>query len=737
MTESRADHAETTDVNQDYTLFTTCPKGVEDLLAAECEQQGGNDISAAYGGVNSTGSIENAYRLCLWSRVASRVLLKLKSFPVNDHDDLYHGVQAIDWSTHLDHDGSFAIDVHTTHPQINNSHFATLKVKDAIADQFVQEFGSRPDVQRNRPDIRVNTYLDKQSCTVYLDLSGEPLHKRGYRQQAGLAPLKENLAAAILLRAHWPQQAAENRPLIDPLCGSATLLLEAAYIAAGMAPGLLRDYFGFLRWKQHDAAAWARLINAAKAAVDKSRVPMLIGIEKSFKVAGIARDNIEAAGFADAIEIRQADSVDVITDLPPVTGMIVTNPPYGKRIGETGELKSLYYELGKKIKQRFPGWDVALFTASHELAKFFGLRAHHKNTLYNGPLKCTLYQYHIREARLPSKQDDLSDRSPVVSEDAEMLANRLVKNLKHLSRWLRKDDISCYRIYDADIPQYAIAVDVYEDWVHVQEYEPPQSVDAVKAFVRLNDAMKVISRVLDVDNKHIILKTRKKQSGAEQYTRQDVAGEKVIAHEYGLKFKLNLKDYLDTGLFPDHRLTRKLIAAISAGKSFLNLFAYTGTATVYAAAGGASSTTTVDMSNTYLAWARENLKLNGLDGKQHVFIREDCLAWMADAENQGKRYQLIFLDPPTFSNSKRMERTLDIKRDHVELIQQAVALLDDDGLLIFSSNARGFKLDEKSLGEYSLRDITRMTTPEDFRRKPAHVCWCIARHADVLKNCRL
>jgi 23S rRNA (guanine2445-N2)-methyltransferase / 23S rRNA (guanine2069-N7)-methyltransferase len=479
------------------------------------------------------------------------------------------------------------------------------------------------------------------------------------------------------------------------------------------------------------------LVNAAKAAVDKSRVPRLIGIEKSFKVAEIARANIEAAGFSDVIEIRQADSVDVITDLPQVTGMIVTNPPYGKRIGETRELKSLYYDLGKKIKQRFPGWDVALFTASHELAKFFGLRAHHKNTLYNGPLKCILYQYHIHEARRPSEQGDLSDRSPVLSEDAEMLANRLVKNLKHLSRWLRKENISCYRIYDADIPQYAIAIDVYEDWVHVQEYEPPRSVDTVKAFVRLNDAVKVISRVLDVDKKHIVLKTRKKQSGAEQYTRQDVAGETVIAHENGLKFKLNLRDYLDTGLFLDHRLTRKLIAAIAANRSFLNLFAYTGTATVYAAAGGASSTTTVDMSNTYLAWAQQNLKLNGLDGRQHAFIREDCLVWMADAEKQGKRYQLIFLDPPTFSNSKRMDRTLDIKRDHVELIKQAAALLDDDGVLIFSSNARGFKLDEEGLNDYSLRDITRMTTPEDYRRKPAHVCWCIARHADVLKNCRL
>ena len=557
------------------------------------------------------------------------------------------------------------------------------------------------------------------------------------RDRAGAAPLKENLAAAILLRAHWPQMAMENRPLIDPLCGSATLLLEAAYMAAGMAPGLLRRYFGFMNWKQHEPEIWNQLINEAKQGVDKNKVPRLIGIEKSYKVAEIARQNIHAAGLDSVIEIKQADSVDVVRNLPDVTGLIVTNPPYGKRIGESKQLKSLYLELGSKLKTRFPGWNVALFTASHELAKFFGLRAHHKNTLYNGPLKCTLYQYRIRDIKTTSTGPDVADSEVASGKDAEMFANRLAKNIKHLSKWVRKDNISCYRVYDADIPQYAIAVDIFENWVHVQEYEPPRTVDAVQAFVRLNDAVDAISAILKTDKSRIILKTRKKQSGAEQYTRQDETFDTLIANEYGLKFRVNLKDYLDTGLFLDHRLTRKLISRIAKNRSFLNLFAYTGTATVYAAAGGASSSTTVDMSNTYLAWAQDNLELNNFSGKQHEFIREDCIKWLSDAKNEGRRYQLIFLDPPTFSNSKRMDRTLDIKRDHVELINQTMELLDDDGVLIFSCNAHGFKLDQKHLKEYSIRDITRMTTSEDFRRKPAHVCWCLARDADTLKNCKL
>ncbi len=726
-------------MSKDLSLFATCPKGVEDLLAVECEQQGLTGVSTTHGGVYCQGDLKNAYRLCLWSRVASRVLLKLHTFPVSSYDDLYQGVQTIDWDSHLNIDGSFAIDVNTAHQEINNSHFATLKIKDAIADQFTQKFSLRPDVKRDRPDVRINAYIDRQNCTLYLDLSGEPLHKRGYRLQAGTAPLKENLAAAILLRAHWPQLAMENRPLIDPLCGSATLLLEAAYMAAGMAPGLLRDYFGFIRWKQHEAGIWNQLLSEARAntATNISKLPRLIGIEKSYKVANIARANIKAAGLEEKIEIKQADSVDVIADLPGVTGLIVANPPYGKRIGEIKELKRFYYDLGQKLKSSFPGWNIALFTASHELAKFFGLRAHHKNTLYNGPLKCTLYQYRIRDAETLPAQADVASRESSSSEDIEMFANRLAKNIKHLSRWIRKENISCYRVYDADIPQYAIAIDIYEGWIHVQEYEPPKTVDSVQAFIRLNDALDAISSIFQTDKSKIVLKTRKKQSGSEQYARQNEAGDTLIAHEYRLKFKINLKDYLDTGLFPDHRLTRKLISRISANKSFLNLFAYTGTATVYAAAGGASSSTTVDMSNTYLKWAQENLELNSLAGKQHEFIREDCIKWLTGAEKEGRRYQLIFLDPPTFSNSKRMEHTLDIKRDHVDLIKQTMTILDDGGVLIFSCNAHGFKLDGKQLEQYSIRDITRMTTSEDYRRKPAHACWCLASEAGKLANCKL
>ncbi len=718
-------------------LFATCPRGVEDLLAEECQQQGLVQINTTHGGVSGDGDLLNAYRLCLWSRVASRVLLKLHEFPLKDYEDLYNGVQAVDWDTHLKAEGSFAIDVHSTHQQVNNSHYATLKIKDAVADQFRHKYRDRPDVKRDRPDIRINAYINRQRCILYLDLSGEALHKRGYRKQTSLAPLKENLAAAILLRAQWPKMATQHEPLIDPLCGSATLLIEAAYIAVGMAPGLLRDYYGFLNWRQHQPDSWDRLLSDARAVVDMQKLPRVIGIEKSFKVVGIARENIKAAGFGDMIEIRQANTLEVLADVSVEPGLIVSNPPYGKRLGEIEQLKRLYLDLGRAIKHGFPGWNVALFTANKELAKFFGLRAHHKNTLYNGPIKCTLYHYRIHAGKSPELDHARIEKETVISEDAQVFANRLTKNIKHLSKWARKEAISCYRVYDADIPQYAVAIDVYQDWVHVQEYAAPKSVDAVKAFIRLNEAVEIISRVLNIAMHRIVVKTRKKQSGKSQYSRQDHSDETLVVTENGLEFKVNLKDYLDTGLFLDHRLTRELIAVLAPDKTFLNLFAYTATATVYAAAAGARSTTSVDMSNTYLLWAQQNMKLNKLQAKQHAFIREDCIKWLDDENKKGGSYQLIFLDPPTFSNSKRMDHTLDIRRDHVALIRQAMAILANDGLLIFSCNARGFKLDEAALDGYALRDITRTTTSEDFRRKPAHVCWCLAKDAAQLKACRL
>jgi 23S rRNA (guanine2445-N2)-methyltransferase / 23S rRNA (guanine2069-N7)-methyltransferase len=319
------------------------------------------------------------------------------------------------------------------------------------------------------------------------------------------------------------------------------------------------------------------------------------------------------------------------------------------------------------------------------------------------------------------------------AEHAAMFINRLKKNYKHLKKWARKNNISCYRVYDADIPQYSVAIDKYEQWVHVQEYQAPKTVDKNKAFQRINDVIDVVADILETKQEYVVLKTRKKQGGSAQYQKQDQKDYKTRVKESGLKFIINIYDYIDTGLFLDHRATRQLIKKLAHTRSFLNLFAYTGSVTVYAAAGGASTTTTVDMSNTYLNWAQENLSINGYSGDKHQFIRDDCLAWLKQAVAEKKKYQLIFIDPPTFSNSKKMSVALDVNRDHVDLLNDCLDILTDDGKIIFSTNARNFKLD-KSLNEVCfVKEITAMTTTEDFRRKPLHRCWCLAKQESSLE----
>ena len=314
-----------------------------------------------------------------------------------------------------------------------------------------------------------------------------------------------------------------------------------------------------------------------------------------------------------------------------------------------------------------------------------------------------------------------------------MFSNRLKKNFKHLGKWARKNNISCYRVYDADIPQYAVAIDKYEDWVHVQEYQAPKTIDKNRAFQRVNDVIDIVADVLQVPQDHVVLKVRKRQEGSSQYEKLDERKRKLSVRENGLKFLVNMHDYIDTGLFLDHRQTRWLIRQLADGLSFLNLFAYTGSVSVYAAAGGASTTTTVDMSNTYLKWAQDNMSINGFSGSEHSFIRDDCLQWMRQAIDEGQKYELIFIDPPTFSNSKKMTTSLDISRDHSALLSGCLALVSDDGLVVFSTNAKKFKLDEALSEECYLREITSMTTTEDFRRKPLHRCWCLAKDESALK----
>lgn len=716
-------------------FFATAPKGMVAVLMSELNDLGVKEAREQPAGVEFSADLAMAYRICLWSRTANRLLLPLTNFHADTAEALYNGVQSIDWAEHFSQNATLAIDFVSRNSKINHTQFGAQKVKDAIVDQFRAATGERPSVDVQRPDIRINVFLQRDQATVYLDLSGDSLHMRAYRQTGGAAPLKENLAAAILLRAGWPQVAAAGGALIDPMCGSGTLLIEAAMIAADIAPGLLRQRFGFFAWKKYDDALWQSLLDEAQQRREKGveKLTPIFGYDTHAKAIEFSKENVTAAGLEDYIIVTKRDVAQLQRPQASEMGLVVVNPPYGERLGERESLEPLYQSLGERLKAEFNGWQAAVFTGNPELAKLMGIRAKKQHNMFNGALACKLLRFDVQPEWFMSGQRGPRPAKPEeLGPGAEMLANRLRKNIKELGRWAKREGVSCYRLYDADMPEYAFAVDLYQGeqrWAHVQEYEAPKSVDEKKARQRLREAMAVIPDVLDLPQENVYFKVRKRQKGSAQYAKQSSEKQFFEIEEQGCHFWINFSDYLDTGLFLDHRTTRRMVGEMAVGKRFLNLFAYTGTATVYAAKGGAKSTLTVDMSKTYLEWARRNMSLNRFEDDAHQFVQANCLEWLEQGGVYKRQsFDLIFLDPPTFSSSKRMSDTFDVQRDHTHLIELAMALLASQGTLVFSNNFRKFKLDPALEQRFEIENISAKTLPRDYKRNPKiHNCWRI-RH---------
>ncbi|AYA40677.1 bifunctional 23S rRNA (guanine(2069)-N(7))-methyltransferase RlmK/23S rRNA (guanine(2445)-N(2))-methyltransferase RlmL [Xenorhabdus nematophila] len=703
-------------------LFASTARGLEELLKNELEMLGAQSCKIAQGGVHFQGDDRVMYKSLLWSRLASRIMMPLNEFKVYSDLDLYLGVQAIDWSEIFSVNSTFSVHFSGTNEEIRNTQYGALKVKDAIVDSFVRKIKQRPDVAKQQPDVRVNVFLHKEKATVSLDLSGDSLHMRGYRDLAGQAPLKETLAAAIIMRSGW----SAGTPIVDPMCGSGTLLIEAAMMATDCAPGLHRQYWGFTSWLKFDETLWREVTIEAQVRFRKGlqeTTSRFFGTDIDRRVMDMARSNARRAGVAQLIQFQQGDASKLENPLPEgVVGTVLSNPPYGERLESEPALIALHSIFGRVIKNRFPGWRLSLFSASPELLSCLQLRAEREFKAKNGPLDCVQKNYSIQSAQISDST------KPLDTGIAEDYANRLRKNEKKLSKWAKQQGIDCYRLYDADLPEYNVAVDRYADKIVVQEYAPPKSVDANKARQRLFDVISATMNVLGLTSNQLILKTRQRQKGKSQYEKMAEKQEFFLVNEYGAKFWVNLTDYLDTGLFLDHRLARKKLGEMSQGKDFLNLFAYTGSATVHAGLGGARSTTTVDLSRTYLEWAEKNLQVNGLTGRQHRLIQADCLGWLAQTREQ---FDVIFIDPPTFSNSKRMEDTFDVQRDHIALMKQLKRLLRGSGTLMFSNNKRGFKMDFVELEKLGLvaEEVTAKTLSQDFtRNRQIHNCWLI-RHA--------
>jgi len=814
-------------------LFAPCPKGLEYLLRDELIALGAPDAREALAGVKFSGDFQFAMRACLHSRLASRILVVLTRFSAPDTDALYEAAKKLPWQEWLGPKHSFIVDVSGSAPGIAHTGFAALRVKDAIIDQHRDHNVERPNIDAENPAVRLRLYLHPHEAAIMWDLCGHALHERGWRTGQGEAPIKENLAAALLLRAKWPERAARGECFIDPMCGAGTILLEAVAMAANVAPGLKRaedGNFGYYAHPSYTREAEEIELASAKAAAAEGLKALNVaarfyGFDDDATLIAIAKRNLQAAGFSGFVRLSVADARSLKCPPNVSAGLVLGNPPYGERMGNARALVPVYRAVGAMLASEFAGFGAALISSDTELLTAVNLPIIKRYAVKNGALDCTLALFDtsrgqrvlpeasssdakasatatkviaesksvesksaqpksavaqpvssalenldlpkdlalvmldraakaalaLSEFNARETQNDASARSkqargetelpepltssspllnqakptqaksgPPLSPGAQMVANRIEKNLRRLKNYLTDHRLSCFRAYDADLPEYSAAIDVYEGRLHIQEYLAPMDIPEDVAAGRLRELVAGAQAAFGLGREFVYLKTRRREKGGGKYRRaRQATGEYFEVSEGAQKFWVNLDDYLDSGLFLDSRSLRQRIAKSCSGKRFLNLFCYTASATVYAALGGAASSLSIDLSPTYTHWAAQNFELNKLDLDDHVIEQADALAWLdwaAGQPNAKGAFDLIYLDPPTFSNSKRTDSVLDIQRDHASMIALCMELLSAQGELIFVTNAQRFKLDPAIAEQFSVTDFSAKSIPPDFER---------------------
>ena len=838
-------------------------EGLEWVLARELEAIGARDLRIGRRTIEFSAEPgserETLYRAVLESRVAIRVLEPLGRFRVDSPETLYRAMQEIDWTEQLRVSDTLRVDAAIHDTFLTHSLYAAQIIKDAVVDQLRTPSGRRPSVQLRGATLRLALHLVGDVATIFRDAAGRSLHQRGWRMGEVEAPLSEVLAAGMLAIAGWWRpgatgDATTGEPILDPMCGSGTLVIEAATIAAGMAPGLWRarrTAHGFFRFRDCDKLLAERLVADLEARVCQP-AGQCAASDLDPRAVEAAQACAAAAGVAGSIAIEQRHFEDVRP--AAAAGLVLTNPPYGERL-PLPRAGALFRRLGDWLVARCGGWRAAILAADTPAATHLGLRPVYRIPLMNGPIPCRLLELTLRERATPSPpsrpslkaenqtqlppsapapapapsasapsetappvsaetvtdasrdraeldepwrfrpEEERSSKGPdgersrrgdsdrpgavvapgvalsesnttpltgvALSEstttplaDAALASSseaptvpgvapsrprtravadqigdfrrRLAKRYKHLAKWARRQGIEAFRIYDRDIPEIPLAIDWYAGWLHASEYDRPHERTDIEHDVWLDRMIEAAADELGVPPNQTFLKVRRRQRGGGQYEKLDARKTLLTVKEGGLEFEVNLSDYLDTGLFLDHRQTRALVRDEVAGKRFLNLFCYTGSFSVYAAAGGAVETTSVDLSNTYLDWTRTNLSRNAFkDAGRHRTVRDEARGFL---EHRGRRgeppFDLVVVDPPTFSRSARSETPWDVERDHAELLELVARNLVPGGVVYFSTNFRRFHLDVERLAAlYEIREITNRTIPEDFRNARIHRGW--------------
>ena len=725
-------------------FFATSAANQGDLIAEEARKAGAERVRVTPSGVDFEGSLETGYRFCFETRISSRLLMGLfVDDDIISDKELEEATAMLPWEEYIDPTKTLKVTCTTQNCRyITNSHYGALKVKDGIVERIREKFnGERPYIEIHEPDLTVHVHIEDTTVKWYVDFSGENLSMRGYRGEQTEALLKEHLAAALIGRSEWRKSVNDGNPLpfYDPFCGSGTIAVEAALMATDTAPGLLRKKpYPFESLPNFDKEAFDRVVEEAeerrRKAIDERDISIFAS-DISRTAVEISKAAALKAGVYDFISFSVQDFTKL--EKPPVSkGCIVTDPPYGERM-TVRDIDLLYENTGKVLQNVFKGWDATILTGNSELLSNIDMKPDRTNTLFNGGIMCQAAHYHIftdeeREAMMQKALEKKKQRqAEPLTPGAEMAYNRLMKNLKEITPLMKEQRVECYRIYDADMPEYSASIDIYMGkWVVVSEYAAPDTIDPEDAKRRLGELVRATEKATGIDEDFIYVKERSRQKGKGQYTRLAANNKMMVARENGVRFLVNFTDYLDTGIFLDHRPVRMMIQEMAKDKRFLNLFCYTGTATLNAIKGGALSTVSVDASSTYLAWMEENLKLNGYSTVfGNLLYKSDVIDWLWDTYD---KFDLIFCDPPTFSNSKDRRGSFDVQRDHVKLIDAAAMHLSPGGTLIFSNNYRKFKLDPEVMEKYVVEDITEKTIGDDFKRDmKIHHCYLIRKKIKV------
>ncbi len=727
-----------------FELIATCGFGLETIVRHEIEALGYEARVAQSGRVLFHGDESAIREANLWLRTAERILIRVATTETTDFGQLFDLARNAPWHEWVTVDGEFPVRGRSIKSQLSSVPACQRIVKKAIVEQLREAYATE-ELPETGPQFPIEVALLDDQASLLLDTTGVGLHKRGYRYFVGEAPLRETLAASMINLSRWrPEQ-----PFWDPFCGSGTIAIEAALIGRNLAPGLNRDFL-CETWPSMSAAEWKKIRDHAQRLAKPDLPEPILATDISPEALKLARRHAEAAGVAEDIHFQQRDFHDISSKRQ--YGCLITNPPYGERLGEKQEIEALYRSM-PEVFRRLKSWSHYLITARGDFERLVGQRANKRRKLYNGRHECTFFQYHgprppkksnIQSEQVPEKIETKVEAEPKAESaqafgglreeskrQAEEFANRIRKRARHLRRWPTKRGITCYRLYERDVPDVPLIVDRYEDALVVAEYDRPHERTPAEHGDWLDLMQKTLAETLEMPREAIFLKRRQRQQGESQYTR--IAEEQAIktVNEGGLKFQVNLSDYLDTGLFLDHRLTRSKVREEANGKRFLNLFAYTGSFTVYATDGGASETTTVDLSANYLEWAEQNLRLNNFDPQSnHEFIRADGREFVDNLPEESL-FDLAIVDPPTFSNSKRTESDWDVQKDSIPLLNALAKRMSPGGVIYFSNNFRRFKFDESELVGLSAREISKQTVPEDFRNQRIHRCWRLVKeHSD-------